>query len=67
MRSPATYFVKVSSKFTPQKLSKTLNPLQCKLLFVTGLQYHVKKVITHSLKSASFSGMVHSLLSDNST
>ena len=35
MRSPATYFFKVLSRLATQNLPKTLNHVQCRLLFVT--------------------------------
>ena len=51
MRRPTTYFVTVLIRLTSLSLTKTMNHRQCRLIFVTGVQYHAIKVIGHSLKS----------------
>ena len=51
MRRPTTYFVTVLIRLTSLSLPKTMNHRQCRLIFVTGVQYHAIKVIGHSLKS----------------
>ena len=50
MRRPTTYFVTVLIRLTSLSLPKTMNHRQCRLIFVTGGQYHAIKVIGHSLK-----------------
>ena len=52
-------FFTVLSRLATQNLPKTLNHVQCRLLFVTGLQYHVIKMIPYSIKSPEDFPMRH--------
>ena len=42
MRRPTTYFVTVLIRLTSLSLPKTMNHRQCRLIFVTGGQYHAR-------------------------
>ena len=51
MRRPATYFATVLNWLASTNLSKTLNYIQYKVLFVTQVSYHAIRVINEPWKS----------------